>query len=294
MARLLLIDDDSTLLEVLTLAFEDAGHAVQTALDGAAGLRAVADGGVELVISDVNMPLVDGFALCRKLRGAGSDLPIEMIRRVPAAKRRHALRIVGDGHDTPHVRILDAARETPLLDQPLRRIALAGGGHRHCPLPPAEKDRSQPTVLDAALRLAGQDSSDATPQPAPRSDTPSTPCALDPAPIDGDRDLHAWDGRAVRLMHGLIAPALGFRSAGHAALVVLRRIDATGNHALQTEATVQIHDRASLHARSGVTRVHECQAPHCDAAAADFVEGVRFDDRTITVATTAGDWTFPR
>ena len=79
MARLLLIDDDSTLLEVLTLAFEDAGHAVQTALDGAAGLRAVADGGVELVISDVNMPLVDGFALCRKLRSAGSDLPIILL-----------------------------------------------------------------------------------------------------------------------------------------------------------------------------------------------------------------------
>jgi DNA-binding response OmpR family regulator len=39
MARLLLIDDDPSLLEALTLAFEDAGHVVVTASDGAAGER---------------------------------------------------------------------------------------------------------------------------------------------------------------------------------------------------------------------------------------------------------------
>jgi DNA-binding response OmpR family regulator len=79
MASLLLIDDDPSLLEVLTLAFEDAGHAVLTAPDGAAGLRALQAGGVELVISDVNMPLVDGFALCRKLRLGGSDVPLILL-----------------------------------------------------------------------------------------------------------------------------------------------------------------------------------------------------------------------
>ena len=79
MARLLLIDDDPLLLEVLTLAFEDAGHQVITALDGAAGLRAVGTGGIELLISDVNMPLVDGFALCRKLRQSGNDVPFILL-----------------------------------------------------------------------------------------------------------------------------------------------------------------------------------------------------------------------
>ncbi|MES1187086.1 MAG: response regulator transcription factor [Myxococcales bacterium] len=79
MARLLLIDDDPSLLEVLTLAFEDAGHTVTTAPDGAAGLRALDAGGIELVISDVNMPLVDGFALCRKLRQGGSTLPLILL-----------------------------------------------------------------------------------------------------------------------------------------------------------------------------------------------------------------------
>jgi len=79
MARLLLIDDDPSLLEVLSLAFEDAGHRVQTALDGAAGLRAIEAGGVELVLSDVNMPLIDGFALCRKLRQSGNEIPLILL-----------------------------------------------------------------------------------------------------------------------------------------------------------------------------------------------------------------------
>jgi DNA-binding response OmpR family regulator len=79
MARLLLIDDDPSLLEVLTLACEDAGHSVITAPDGAAGLRALSAGEVELVVSDVNMPLVDGFALCRKLRQGGSVLPLILL-----------------------------------------------------------------------------------------------------------------------------------------------------------------------------------------------------------------------
>jgi DNA-binding response OmpR family regulator len=79
MARVLLIDDDPSLLEVLSLAFEDAGHSVQTAADGAAGFRALGAGLVELVVSDVNMPLVDGFALCRKLRAAGNVVPLILL-----------------------------------------------------------------------------------------------------------------------------------------------------------------------------------------------------------------------
>jgi len=79
MARLLLIDDDPSLLEVLTLAFEDAGHTVVTALDGAVGLQKLAGGGVELVVSDVNMPLVDGFALCKKLRQTGNAVPVILL-----------------------------------------------------------------------------------------------------------------------------------------------------------------------------------------------------------------------
>lgn len=79
MARILLIDDDRTLLDGLAMSFEDAGHEVQTAPDGARGWAIATDTDPALVVSDVNMPGMDGFTLCRKLREAGNDVPIILL-----------------------------------------------------------------------------------------------------------------------------------------------------------------------------------------------------------------------
>ena len=84
MARILLIDDDTSLLDGLALAFEDAGYDVLTAPDGARGWalatdRAGTDAGPDLIVSDVNMPGMDGFTLCRKLREAGQSVPIVLL-----------------------------------------------------------------------------------------------------------------------------------------------------------------------------------------------------------------------
>jgi DNA-binding response OmpR family regulator len=79
MARVLLIDDDGALLDVLSLAFEEAGYEVATARDGRAGLAAIDAKRPDAVISDVNMPALDGFALCRTLRGRGDPLPLILL-----------------------------------------------------------------------------------------------------------------------------------------------------------------------------------------------------------------------
>ncbi|WP_437541795.1 response regulator transcription factor [Sorangium sp. So ce367] len=79
MKRLLLIEDDAALVDVLSLAFEDAGHAVLRAHDGVDGLRRVERDVPDLVISDVNMPRLDGFSLCRRLREAKNLVPIVLL-----------------------------------------------------------------------------------------------------------------------------------------------------------------------------------------------------------------------
>ena len=79
MAHLLLIDDDVALLDVLSLSFEDAGHQVTRAKDGTEGLERLRQGKPDLIVSDVNMPGVDGFSLCRKLRGAGDTTPLILL-----------------------------------------------------------------------------------------------------------------------------------------------------------------------------------------------------------------------
>lgn len=77
--RILLIDDDDALLDALAMAFEDAGFTVDTAADGRAGLDARRALKPDLVVSDVNMPRLDGFALCRELRSANDPIPLILL-----------------------------------------------------------------------------------------------------------------------------------------------------------------------------------------------------------------------
>jgi DNA-binding response OmpR family regulator len=79
MARVLLIDDDASLLDVLSLSFEDAGHEVSCARDGVDGLAFIESERPDLVVSDVNMPGIDGFSLCRRLREAGNLVPLILL-----------------------------------------------------------------------------------------------------------------------------------------------------------------------------------------------------------------------
>jgi DNA-binding response OmpR family regulator len=78
-ARILLIDDDASLLDVLALAFEDAGHEVTRAKDGLSGQEKIASTRPDAVISDVNMPGIDGFSLCKKLRADGNQVPLILL-----------------------------------------------------------------------------------------------------------------------------------------------------------------------------------------------------------------------
>lgn len=66
--RVLLVDDDPTLLEVLTTALHLEELDVVAVSDGEAALRVAADGAVDLVVCDVGMPDPDGFEVCRRLK----------------------------------------------------------------------------------------------------------------------------------------------------------------------------------------------------------------------------------
>jgi DNA-binding response OmpR family regulator len=78
-AMLAIVDDDPELLEVLTLEFRGAGYQVHSAVDGRAGFDLVTEQRPDLVILDVNMPVLDGFSLCRRLRDLGNAVPIVLL-----------------------------------------------------------------------------------------------------------------------------------------------------------------------------------------------------------------------
>jgi len=72
-ARLLVVDDDAVILDLLRVNFELEGHEVTTAPDGAAGLAEARRERPDLVVSDIMMPGMDGLELLAALR-ADPDL----------------------------------------------------------------------------------------------------------------------------------------------------------------------------------------------------------------------------
>lgn len=74
--RLLLVEDDAPLAAALTQALREQGFAVNHVSHGAQALRAAEDDPPDLVVLDLGLPDMDGLELLRRLRGAGSRLPI--------------------------------------------------------------------------------------------------------------------------------------------------------------------------------------------------------------------------
>jgi two-component system OmpR family response regulator len=73
--RILIVDDDPHIRQVLSFALGKAGMRTAEASDGEAALGAIAAERPDLVVLDINMPRMNGLDLCRKLR-ATDDLPI--------------------------------------------------------------------------------------------------------------------------------------------------------------------------------------------------------------------------
>ena len=66
--RLLVVDDEPNLLRAVAATLRAEGYEVQTARSGAEALLRVAERLPDLIVSDVRMPGMDGYALSRQLR----------------------------------------------------------------------------------------------------------------------------------------------------------------------------------------------------------------------------------
>ncbi|MBW9210399.1 response regulator transcription factor [Mumia sp. zg.B53] len=99
-ARLLVVDDDESILDLLASSLRFAGFTVDTATDGQKALEMVAaDPTIDLVVLDVMMPHVDGFEVIRRLRADRRDVPVIFLTaRDTPADRVNGLTAGGDDY----------------------------------------------------------------------------------------------------------------------------------------------------------------------------------------------------
>jgi two-component system chemotaxis response regulator CheY len=68
MAKILAVDDSASMRQMVSFTLKGAGHDVIEASDGVEALKLAQGQSVDLVLSDVNMPNMDGLTLCKNLR----------------------------------------------------------------------------------------------------------------------------------------------------------------------------------------------------------------------------------
>ncbi len=66
--KIMIVDDSMTMRKMVTFALQEGGYAVEQTADGQQALDWLSKNSVDLVITDVNMPVMDGITLVRELR----------------------------------------------------------------------------------------------------------------------------------------------------------------------------------------------------------------------------------
>jgi DNA-binding response OmpR family regulator len=111
LAKLVVIEDDLTFLDLLRVHLASAGHEVLTAEDAALGLRAIIDNAPDLILLDLSVPYLDGFEI------------IEALRTDPATRNIPVIVLTGRGDDDTYARARDLGA-AQLLTKPVERDLL--------------------------------------------------------------------------------------------------------------------------------------------------------------------------
>jgi len=74
--KVLIVEDEKSLLDIMREEFKEAGFLVATAMDGQEGLAAAKKESPDLILLDIAMPKMDGLTMAKELAAAGKDIPI--------------------------------------------------------------------------------------------------------------------------------------------------------------------------------------------------------------------------
>jgi two-component system, OmpR family, response regulator len=122
--KILLVEDDRRAGEYLAKGLRELGHVVDQAFDGDSGLKAAEAGSYAVLVLDRMLPKLDGLEIVRRLRAAGSSVPILILSALDEVDERvQGLRAGGDDYLAKPYHLEELAAR---LDALVRRQAEAG------------------------------------------------------------------------------------------------------------------------------------------------------------------------
>ena len=134
--RLLLVDDEPAIIKGLKFSLEQDGYEILTASDGGEALEQFKKGGVDLILLDVMLPVMDGIEVCQRIREK-SNVPIIML----TAKGDEVDKILGleYGADDYMTKPFSVSELLARVEALCRRVGRSGGG--------SAADENAPTTL---------------------------------------------------------------------------------------------------------------------------------------------------
>jgi two-component system copper resistance phosphate regulon response regulator CusR len=88
--KILVVEDEKRLAEILKAGLEENGFSVDTAYDGFKGRNMVKKNHYDLIILDINLPLINGYELCNAIRAQDKEVPVIMLTAMGSAENKLA------------------------------------------------------------------------------------------------------------------------------------------------------------------------------------------------------------
>src|SRR5580692_4565792 len=124
--RVLVVDDEPNIRELVQVALKFHGCSVTTAVNGSDALRQAEASPPDLIVLDVMLPDMDGFEVCRRLRAGGNEVPVIFLTaRDTSSDTVTGLAIGGDDYVTKPFSVVALASQVRAV---LRRAARTSDG----------------------------------------------------------------------------------------------------------------------------------------------------------------------
>ena len=130
MSTILIIEDEKSIVDLISFNLKREGYEILSAFDGGAGLELALSGRADLVLLDVMLPVMDGFEVLRRLRQT-SDIPVIMVTaREEETDKIFGLETGADDYITKPFSVKELAAR---IKANIRRTAARQGGEKSAP-----------------------------------------------------------------------------------------------------------------------------------------------------------------